>query len=543
MVIYTIENRHKVIYGNIMKRVFFLMVLICFAFGNLSAQETVHDRADSLFLRWESSSGRERTRIANNLMKTFFDEGDVDTLMVFGKSGAMEQSACVKTYMTTHLFFGNRFDEAYELGLNALLESERADDEKLVAECLNNLGIICQRKGLFEQAISYMERVYEIDRRNGDEGGMSTTMNNLATLYLGEGDAETALSYVLPAIAYERKSGDRQRLAVRLGLASDIWLALGHPEKALESIDEALAIELKDGREVKAAVRRSQKVPVLVELGRLREARSCLDSAITVLSALSNHISLAICYNLLGSIDAKEGKWKDAVVAYSHAELIAGQNGGDYVRKKALRGLSESCAMAGNPKAALDYLNDYVELTDRLSKDRSRMAVEDFKVQYRTAETEKELALQRERSGNRLVLLVLMSVLAAILAACIVVLVRLLRIRRRQEEILRRNDEAKSRLLSLVPAMGDAREAKVLSEVIESIETGASADGEPLPKLTAREKEVVRLCCEGLQSKEIADRMNVSIRTVDAHKSNIFRKLKINSTVELVKYAAEIGLM
>ncbi len=535
-------NRHKLISGNIMKRVFSLLILTSFAFVPLSAQEAVQDRADSLFSRWNSSSGREKTRIANTLMKTFFDEGDVDTLMVFGKSGEREQSACIKTYMTAHLFFGNRFDEAYELGLNALLESEGTGDEKLVAECLNNLGIICQRKGLFEQAISYMERVYEIDRRNADEGGMSTTMNNLATLYLGVGDAETALSYVLPAIAYERKSGDRQRLAVRLGLASDIWLALGHPEKALESIDEALAIELKDGREVKAAVRRSQKAPVLVELGRVREARSCLDSAMTVLSVRSNHISLAICYNLLGSIDAKEGKWKEAVAAYGRAELLAGQCGGDYVRKKALRGLSESCAMSGDQKAALDRLNDYVELNDRLTKDRSRMAVEDFKIQYRTAETEKELALQQVRSRNRLVLIALMSVLAATLAACIVVLVRLLRIRRRQVEILRRNDEAKSRLLALVPAMGDRKEAKVLGEVIESIETGA-AGGEPLPKLTAREREVVRLCCEGLQSKEIADRMNVSVRTVDAHKSNIFRKLKINNTVELVKYAAETGLM
>ncbi len=526
-----------------MKRALFLLVFILAVSNGLSAQDIVSDRADTLFSKWSSAKGAERTRIANSLMKTFFDEGDVDTLMVFGKSRNMEQNACVMTYMTAHLFFGNRFDEAYSLGLSALLESEKAGNEMLVSECLNNLGIICQRKGLFGQAISYMERVYETDRRNADEAGMSTTMNNLATLYLGEGDAETALSYVLPAIEYERKSGDRARLAVRLALASDIWLALEHPEKALEFVNEALAIETEDGRAVKAAVRRSQKVPVLLALDRNSDARACLDSAIAVLSCQGNHISLAICYNLLGSIDAKEEKWQDAVVAYSHAELIAALNGGDYVRRKALRGLSESCAMAGNPKAALDYLNDYVELSDRLNKDRSRMAVEDFKVQYRTTETEKELALQQVRSGNRLVLLVLMSALAAILCVCIAVLARLLRSRRRQEEILRRNDEAKSRLLSLVPAMGNRKEAKVLSEVIESIETASDAAGEPLPKLTAREKEVVRLCCEGLQSKEIADRMSVSVRTVDAHKSNIFRKLKINSTVELVKYAAEIGLI
>lgn len=505
----------------------------------LAAESDMRDRTDTLFSQWNASSGRERTRIANNLMKDFFDSGDIDTLIVFGRSGAKAQKACVMTYMSTHLMQENRFDESYALGIKALFESENAGDEMLASECLNNLGIICQRKGLFSQAISYLERLYEIDRRNDDGGGMSTTMNNLAALYLGVGDAETALSYVLPAIAYERESGDRQRLAVRLGISSEIWLALGHPENALKAIDEALEIELRDGRESKAAVRRSQKVPVLLAMDRTREARKCLDSAITVLSAQGNHISLAICYNLLGSIDAREGKWRDAVAAYRHAELIAGQNGGDYVRKKALKGLSEAYSMSGNPAAALKCLNDYVELNDRLSADKSRLAVEDFKVQYRTSEIETELALQKLHSENRLVSLVLVSVLALILCAGVVVLVRLLRIRRRNEEILQRNVETKNRLLSLVPAMGNSGEVEALNKVIDSIET---AD-ESTPKLTKREKEVVRLCCEGLQSKEIAARMDVSVRTVDAHKANIFQKLKINSTVELVKYAAKAGLL
>ena len=77
------------------------------------------------------------------------------------------------------------------------------------------MGIICQRKGLFEQALSYMKRVYALDKQWGSPADMSTTMNNLATLYLGVDDPETALSYVLPSIAYERESGDGARLAIR----------------------------------------------------------------------------------------------------------------------------------------------------------------------------------------------------------------------------------------------------------------------------------------------------------------------------------------
>lgn len=58
------------------------------------------------------------------------------------------------------------------------------------------------------------------------------------------------------------------------------------------------------------------------------------------------------------------------------------------------------------------------------------------------------------------------------------------------------------------------------------------ADNQPL---TSRETVIARLCSEGLQSKEIASRLNISKRTVETHKNNIFRKLGINSTAELIR--------
>ena len=48
---------------------------------------------------------------------------------------------------------------------------------------------------------------------------------------------------------------------------------------------------------------------------------------------------------------------------------------------------------------------------------------------------------------------------------------------------------------------------------------------------------------EGLQTKEIADRLGISQRTVDTHKTNIFRKTGINNTVELMRYAMQVGLI
>lgn len=58
-------------------------------------------------------------------------------------------------------------------------------------------------------------------------------------------------------------------------------------------------------------------------------------------------------------------------------------------------------------------------------------------------------------------------------------------------------------------------------------------------KLTQRELDIVRLSKEGKLSKEIANILHISSRTVDNHKSNIFRKLGLRNVLELVRYACE----
>jgi len=59
--------------------------------------------------------------------------------------------------------------------------------------------------------------------------------------------------------------------------------------------------------------------------------------------------------------------------------------------------------------------------------------------------------------------------------------------------------------------------------------------------LSTREKEVLTLLVEGKSSKEIADLLYISTRTVEHHRASINKKLKINNIVDLVKYAIRKG--
>jgi DNA-binding CsgD family transcriptional regulator len=59
--------------------------------------------------------------------------------------------------------------------------------------------------------------------------------------------------------------------------------------------------------------------------------------------------------------------------------------------------------------------------------------------------------------------------------------------------------------------------------------------------LSIREQEILKLIAEGKSSKEIAGLLFISIRTVQHHRANIMRKLKIKKTADLVKYAIQKG--
>jgi DNA-binding NarL/FixJ family response regulator len=61
--------------------------------------------------------------------------------------------------------------------------------------------------------------------------------------------------------------------------------------------------------------------------------------------------------------------------------------------------------------------------------------------------------------------------------------------------------------------------------------------------LTSREREIVQLVAEGRSSKEVAALLGISIKTVESHRTNVMRKLRIKSVSQLVRYAVRTGLV
>jgi DNA-binding NarL/FixJ family response regulator len=65
----------------------------------------------------------------------------------------------------------------------------------------------------------------------------------------------------------------------------------------------------------------------------------------------------------------------------------------------------------------------------------------------------------------------------------------------------------------------------------------------PLPDLTARQREVLQLIAEGCSTKDIANKLNLSVKTIDTHRSELMHRLDIHDVAGLVRYAIRTGLV
>jgi len=84
---------------------------------------------------------------------------------------------------------------------------------------------------------------------------------------------------------------------------------------------------------------------------------------------------------------------------------------------------------------------------------------------------------------------------------------------------------------------------KDISDIIHRIYVAKKKTVEVTNEFTKQEKLIIELCHQGMFAKEIAHHLNINPRTVEKHKENIFRKLDINSTFDMIQYALKNGII
>ncbi len=109
---------------------------------------------------------------------------------------------------------------------------------------------------------------------------------------------------------------------------------------------------------------------------------------------------------------------------------------------------------------------------------------------------------------------------------------------------LTKQNTTKEELISAIHKIVDGEEYYspavaniIMKNFVNQAQKKGNQETKTVQSLTAREREILKLYAEGFSNQEIADKLCISNRTVDAHKNNIMQKFEFKSTVDMVKFA------
>jgi DNA-binding NarL/FixJ family response regulator len=84
---------------------------------------------------------------------------------------------------------------------------------------------------------------------------------------------------------------------------------------------------------------------------------------------------------------------------------------------------------------------------------------------------------------------------------------------------------------------------KVISGYLDTADSTSATPAHSWSQLTVREREVTKLIAEGKKSREVAEYLSVSLKTVEKHRTNLMRKLDLHNVSAITKYAIENHLV
>ena len=97
--------------------------------------------------------------------------------------------------------------------------------------------------------------------------------------------------------------------------------------------------------------------------------------------------------------------------------------------------------------------------------------------------------------------------------------------------------------IEVVKGGGQYLSSRALKKVVRQHVSGTASSASDYERLSDREREVLKLLADGMALKEIASHLTLSVKTVDAHKTNMMRKLDLHDRSEVIKYAIQRKLI
>jgi DNA-binding CsgD family transcriptional regulator/tetratricopeptide (TPR) repeat protein len=485
---------------------------------------------------------------------------------------------------------GQNYQEVGSYFRRALDQARVIDEPRSLAQSLNRLGNWYLNLDEPADGMPYHLEALELFRSLGDQNGIATTLDHLGATSLVAGDLNRSAGYYREAARLAKGLGDRQTQASVLSNLSGC--ANGHgfePMAPTFSLDEALAVAeeaiavagsldspttdayariclahcLAPRGEYRRALAEARRALVLAERSAHSEWMLVAHWAIGVILLDLNAVTESrehLEHSLSCALEVDSHYWRRIVSGNLALTCIAG---GDFARADsvtkdvlgtetaALTTAQRTCVYARSAMAlARGDATGALALVDRLlaaepivphDQHNPRVLFQRAEVLARLgrlAEAEQCLLLAR-RATDRIGVTRLMWQIDAAMA-------RLRCGQGRNGEADRYASAARSAVTTIADGLDDSSlRASFLAGAMRLIPDTSGFKPRPLSSqfgLSAREEEVLRLLAEGLSNAEIADRLTVSVRTVNTHLTSVYTKLGVSSRSAAMRYAIDHGL-
>ena len=234
-------------------------------------------------------------------------------------------------------------------------------------------------------------------------------------------------------------------------------------------------------------------------------------------------------------------------------QMLSGLKEGDHLTAASLDDrLVRLYTRVGDSEKALDAHDNYVLHMENYLRQKQDETLQEMETRFQVQEKEHKL----EQRGYQIILLLLTVML---LAAIIIIAVNSLqRVRRRNAELQRISD-TKEQIIDIIskdlksPANGYASKLEELAanpgtmndKVAAYVEEAMGVRARRIADigLSQREIQIIRLSAEGLSAAQIAERVFLSVHTVNTHRQRIYSKMGVKNVTEMLHKADEMGLL
>lgn len=401
-----------------------------------------------------------------------------------------------------------------------------SDSLEMFSETYNGLAYAYWCLGKYERALDYGSKALDIDRQLGDSTYISQSLALISAIFVHQHRFAEAETYMNDALDMAPKD-DIAMLASRHGTLGEILTSEKKYEEAIKHIEYAYSLDTVANRIERAAMRLSQLGNAYIYVDEYAKAEKALASSTDVFRETSNWHSL--CINLL-----LQAKLHTAINEQKEAERYLNECLAISKETNQRQYEYQATYMLARLLKDVSLYDEAMDLKDSLHSEQIQSQVAEFEVKYETAEKERQnaqlqIVIERQHHLMWILIIVLIAIVGG--AALTFVLYRLHRNIQHTESVARKLfvPKAKRQNENAIQPDSDTEEERVIN-------TKPSV-------LSAREIEIVCACCQGKLSKEIADELCISKRTVDAHKTAIYQKLGVSNNTELILYAVKNGLV